>query len=727
MAIQLFDLGPPRVDTFTPIANLGKSFFDAYDAQVKRGQETEAADLREQEVRSRLGGMGQSATTSPAMPGNKSADVGSSSLPTFARPDTQQALSALKTIESSGRYTIVGPTHPRYGRALGAYQIMEANLPQWSREALGREVTPQEFLSNPQLQDQIAAYKFQQYTDKYGNPQDAASMWLTGKPLAQAGGRRDVFGTDAPEYVRRFNNALARNGGQPAPVQVASLSPGIGYAPDTPLPMPPAMQTAALGGGLPTGPENGAGLSQPTGGLPTFAVPGLIPSMPNGIGTPAQAPAQPALPPQPTPAPIRTAQAAPASPVASDALPQSFQRLSPTEQNLLIRMARNPLTAAYAMQRLEALRKQDEWSYQTAPNGQFVRTSKSGRMEVVPGFDKPQDRYETYTDDRGNIRQRNVVNGQETVLDKAEGWQQFKGEDGTTYAWNPRNPQQAPVPISKSNGFRDLVSPEERAAAGVDPGFKGPVQRAPDGKLFYPNKASTEVNISNVAEKEEEKLTAADTVKRQSKIIDAGEAADRLMVDLRQLREISSLVGAPGASADVLLKLGPYAQALNIDIAGLSDLQAYNAIVKRLAPQQRVEGSGSTSDIEYKGMLDSLGSPSLDPRAREAIFDTIEATGRYDQQRRDLILDYREKKISREELNQRMRALGDPMANFRKFKSENPGLFPSSAAAGRPPAGASAAKVLSDAKEALRKAPGKRKEIEEQMRKWGVDPKRLDE
>lgn len=44
-------------------------------------------------------------------------------------------------------------------------------------------------------------------------------------------------------------------------------------------------------------------------------------------------------------------------------------------------------------------------------------------------------------------------------------------------------------------GVRSLITPEERIAAGVDPAYKGTVQIDRDGKITYPGKASTEVNI----------------------------------------------------------------------------------------------------------------------------------------------------------------------------------------------------------------------------------------
>lgn len=115
----------------------------------------------------------------------------------------------IKRIESSGNYQARGPkvTSGMYAgeQALGAYQIMPGNLPSWSKEALGREVTEDEFLSNPEIQDQIARYKMQQALDKYGNPEDVASVWFTGQPLAKAGGDiADVTGTTNNEYIRRF-------------------------------------------------------------------------------------------------------------------------------------------------------------------------------------------------------------------------------------------------------------------------------------------------------------------------------------------------------------------------------------------------------------------------------------------------------------------------------------------------------------------------------------------
>lgn len=125
---------------------------------------------------------------------------------------------AIASIESDGHggYAAIGPTHPKLGRALGRYQVMEANIGPWSKSALGREVTPDEFLSNPQIQDAIFDHRFGSYVEKYGNPQDAASAWFTGLPASQGAGRKDVLGTSGSQYVDKFSRALGSVDAAPA-------------------------------------------------------------------------------------------------------------------------------------------------------------------------------------------------------------------------------------------------------------------------------------------------------------------------------------------------------------------------------------------------------------------------------------------------------------------------------------------------------------------------------
>ncbi|RVE94015.1 hypothetical protein CN235_15650 [Sinorhizobium meliloti] len=152
---------------------------------------------------------------------------------------------AIASIESagSGDYKAVGPTHPKMGRALGRYQIMEANVGPWSREVLGREVTPDEFMANPQLQDAIFDGKFNSYVQKFG-PEGAAQAWFAGPGGVGKTNRKDSLGTDVGTYGRKFMSALGPQAQQPT--EVASLNPAAGMPPQTAT---GAVNAMAAGGG----------------------------------------------------------------------------------------------------------------------------------------------------------------------------------------------------------------------------------------------------------------------------------------------------------------------------------------------------------------------------------------------------------------------------------------------------------------------------------------------
>lgn len=129
---------------------------------------------------------------------------------------------AIASIESagSGDYGAIGPTHPELGRALGRYQVMEANIGPWSQQALGREVTPEEFMASPEIQDAIFDHQFGNYVTQYG-PEGAAQAWFGGEGGVGQLDRRDSLGTSIGDYTSQFNAAM---GGQP---QQMAQGPGL--------------------------------------------------------------------------------------------------------------------------------------------------------------------------------------------------------------------------------------------------------------------------------------------------------------------------------------------------------------------------------------------------------------------------------------------------------------------------------------------------------------------
>lgn len=114
-------------------------------------------------------------------------------------------------VESGGDYGAVGP--PVDGnRAYGRYQVMDFNIPNWTQQALGRSLTPQEFLADPAAQDAVFDHIFGGYVDRYG-AEGAARAWFTGSPTGEGS---DGY-INADEYVRRFNNHLGSGASAYAP------------------------------------------------------------------------------------------------------------------------------------------------------------------------------------------------------------------------------------------------------------------------------------------------------------------------------------------------------------------------------------------------------------------------------------------------------------------------------------------------------------------------------
>ena len=118
---------------------------------------------------------------------------------------------AIAAIESrgSGDYAAIGPTHPKYGRALGRYQVMESNVGPWSKAALGKEISPSAFLANSGYQDAIFDHRFGGYVEKYGRG-GAAQAWFGGEGSIGKFGRKDSLGTSVGQYAERFEAELAK-------------------------------------------------------------------------------------------------------------------------------------------------------------------------------------------------------------------------------------------------------------------------------------------------------------------------------------------------------------------------------------------------------------------------------------------------------------------------------------------------------------------------------------
>lgn len=114
--------------------------------------------------------------------------------PAFKKPspNAKQIVTALRRAivgqESAGKFWVINPD----SGALGYGQLMEFNVAPWTKAAIGRALTPEEFLANPHLQIKTIDHKLTQYLRRElsytgGVSEElairrVASTWYSGNP-----------------------------------------------------------------------------------------------------------------------------------------------------------------------------------------------------------------------------------------------------------------------------------------------------------------------------------------------------------------------------------------------------------------------------------------------------------------------------------------------------------------------------------------------------------------
>jgi len=154
--------------------------------------------------------------------------------------------------------------------------------------------------------------------------------------------------------------------------------------------------------------------------------------------------------------------------------------------------------------------------------------------------------------------------------------------------------------------------------------------------------------------------------KRFDELAGEGQKARQMVSDIDTLTELGKNIET-GKTAEAKAKIGPYAEALGIKVDKLSDIQAYEAIVNRVAPSLRVPGSGAQSDYELKNFVKSLPSLGNTPDGNAMAAATLKGL----QENKVLAAEIASKalngEITRPEAEKQLRNLPDPMTNYREF------------------------------------------------------------
>lgn len=158
----------------------------------------------------------------------------------------------------------------------------------------------------------------------------------------------------------------------------------------------------------------------------------------------------------------------------------------------------------------------------------------------------------------------------------------------------------------------------ERKAYGIPD--EQPAYKTRNGEVkFGPAAPKITQSVDQKAETVESQEKAKAQVKLFNGFLDDGAEAANNQQMINELRRIGGKVST-GATAVMKERLG----ALGIKTEGVSDIEAYGALIDRLTPAQRIPGSGATSDFDAKMFKNSLPKLMNTPEGNAMIIDTIE-------------------------------------------------------------------------------------------------------
>ena len=186
----------------------------------------------------------------------------------------------------------------------------------------------------------------------------------------------------------------------------------------------------------------------------------------------------------------------------------------------------------------------------------------------------------------------------------------------------------------------------------VEQGFKGSFI---DYQVALRKAGATNVQVSTEGKefgKQAEKFAAEGF----RDLANQGQNATRSAIQLDRLDTLLKRTGS-GLATQAKAVAGNF----GIETKGLSDIQAVEAIVNQLVPQQRPPGSGTMSDADLALFKRSLPRLINTPGGNQTIIDTLKAINQYDQQIGAIAREALRGRISQEEADARISRVQNPL------------------------------------------------------------------
>lgn len=187
----------------------------------------------------------------------------------------------------------------------------------------------------------------------------------------------------------------------------------------------------------------------------------------------------------------------------------------------------------------------------------------------------------------------------------------------------------------------------------VEQGFKGSFL---DYQTQLRQAGATRVNVDTAGQGEFAKKAGGFAAEGFRDLANQGQNATRSAIQLDRLDTLLKRTGS-GLATQAKAIAGNF----GIETKGLSDIQAVEAIVNQLVPQQRPPGSGTMSDADLALFKKSLPRLINTPGGNQQIINTLKAINQYDQQIGAIAREALRGRISQEEADARINRVENPL------------------------------------------------------------------
>jgi flagellar protein FlgJ len=211
-------------------------------------------------------------------------------------------------------------------------------------------------------------------------------------------------------------------------------------------------------------------------------------------------------------------------------------------------------------------------------------------------------------------------------------------------------------PEGTTSDQRELVQVNrERQAAGL------PTIRMDEYKIQKAKAGASSVNV-NTGSKADEKFSEAfakGDADALGTIAAAGMAARR---NMGRIDRLETLLNASQTGGLAVLK--QRAGEFGINTKGLKDIQAAQALISSLVPEQRQPGSGPMSDADLALYKESLVRIINQPDGNKRIIEGLRGIAKYDAEGAAIVQQLRENKINRAQAFEMLQNRVNPLAEF---------------------------------------------------------------